>query len=84
MISLSKNTDQVVVALTAYDVEPYDIKNAKEYDPTRPLADRMPGGVGIHLVKKFIDEIDYDYKNGKSIITLVKYLEKSHVRDNDE
>jgi anti-sigma regulatory factor (Ser/Thr protein kinase) len=35
--------------------------------------------VGIHLVKKFIDEIDYEYQDGTSKITLIKYLEKRNV-----
>jgi serine/threonine-protein kinase RsbW len=79
LIDLSKDANKVIVALTDYEVEPYDIKQAKAYDPMQPLDDREPGGVGIHLVKKFIDEIDYNYQDGTSKITLVKYLEKRNV-----
>lgn len=78
-ISLSKDADQVVIELLNPDVESFDIHKAKEYDPSRPLQDREPGGVGIHLVKKFINKIEYDYKDGISKITLIKYLEKPHV-----
>jgi len=74
LIDLSKEANKVIIALTDYEVEPYDIKQAKAYDPTQPLEDREPGGVGIHLVKKFIDEIDYEYRNGTSKITLIKIV----------
>jgi anti-sigma regulatory factor (Ser/Thr protein kinase) len=79
LIDLSKDANKVIVALTDYEVEPYDIKQAKAYDHKQPLAEREAGGVGIHLVKKFIDEIDYEYQDGTSKITLIKYLEKKDV-----
>jgi anti-sigma regulatory factor (Ser/Thr protein kinase) len=72
LIDLTKDANKVIIALTDYEVEPYDIKQAKDYDPTQPLEDREAGGVGIHLVKKFIDEIDYEYQDGTSKITLIK------------
>lgn len=74
LIELKKDTNKVIVALTDYEVEPYDIKQAKAYDPTQPLEDREAGGVGIHLVKKFMDDIDYEYQNGTSKITLIKII----------
>ncbi len=74
LINLTKETNKVIVSLTDYDVEPFDIGDAKAYDPTQTLEDRKPGGMGIHLVKKFMDEIDYKYQDGTSKITLAKYL----------
>lgn len=79
LIDLTKDANKVVVTLTDYEVEPYDINIAKEYDPNQPLEERKPGGMGIHLVKKFMDEIDYHYQNGTSKITLIKYLERKNV-----
>ncbi|MBN1480633.1 ATP-binding protein [candidate division KSB1 bacterium] len=78
-ISLAQDADQVVIELFNPDAESFDIHQAKEYDPSLPLNKREPGGVGIHLVKKFINKIEYDYKDGISKITLIKYLEKPHV-----
>ena len=78
-ISLSKHANKIIIKLTDYEVEAYDINQAKKYDTDQPLEDREPGGVGIHLVKKFIDEIDYEYQDGTSKITLIKYLEKKDV-----
>ena len=84
LIHLSRDANKVIVTLTEYDVESYDIKITKEYDPTQPLEDRKLGGVGIHLVKQFIDEIQYEYQDGKSTIILFKYLENYHARDKNE
>lgn len=74
LIDLSKDANKVIVALTDYEVAPYDIKQAKVYDSTQPLAEREAGGVGIHLVKKFMDKIDYEYQDGTSKITLIKII----------
>jgi serine/threonine-protein kinase RsbW len=81
LIMLSMKANQVIVVLTEYQVEPFDINKTQAYDPTQPLAVRHAGGVGIHLVKKIIDKIDYQYQNGTSKITLIKHLEKIYVRD---
>lgn len=72
LIELSKVDNNAIVTLIDYEAELYDIKQAKTYDPTQPLENRKPGGMGIHLVKKFIDEIDYEYQDGTSKITLIK------------
>ncbi len=79
LIELAQKTDRVSVVLTDFGSRPYDINNSADYDPDQPLENRKPGGVGIHLVKKFINEINYDYQDGTSTITLIKYLEKPHV-----
>jgi len=52
----------------------------KEYNPlsreapdtSLPLEDREIGGLGILLVKKNIDTIDYEYREGKNILTIKK------------
>lgn len=50
------------------------------FSPTEPdkesILDRIrtktPGGLGIFLMHHLVDEVDYDYKNGRSVIRLVK------------
>ena len=32
------------------------------------------GGLGIFMVKKTMDEVFYEYKNKKNIITITKYI----------
>ncbi len=79
MIQLRADQDKVVVTLTDSDVEPFDITKFTPKSLDRPLAEREPGGLGIHLVRAFMDEVDYEYENRQSRITLTKYLGKANV-----
>ena len=44
-------------------------------DTNLPLEERQVGGLGIHLVKKLMDKIDYEHVDGRSTITMIKNLE---------
>ena len=74
-ISLHREREQVEVTLTDFDVEPFDITRMKEVQIDRPLAERKPGGLGIHLVRKMVDSISYSYDNRTSRTTFIKRLE---------
>jgi sigma-B regulation protein RsbU (phosphoserine phosphatase) len=43
-------------------VEPFDPTTAPEVDVQLPLAERKPGKLGIHLVKRLVDSIEYAYR----------------------
>lgn len=77
-VNLSIDSDKLIVSIVDYDVEPFDIRQIEAYDFRKKLNERRVGGLGIPLVKKMMDRIDYEYKNRQSNITLVKYLEKEH------
>lgn len=77
-VNLSMESDKLIVSIIDYDVEPFDIRQTGAYDFRKKLNERRVGGLGIPLVKKMMDKIDYEYKNRQSRITLVKYLEKEH------
>jgi serine phosphatase RsbU (regulator of sigma subunit)/anti-sigma regulatory factor (Ser/Thr protein kinase) len=51
----------VDVALIDRDVEPFDITRAPDVDIGKPIEEREPGGLGLHLVKQMADRVDYDY-----------------------
>jgi phosphoserine phosphatase len=51
----------VQVALTDYDVEPFDMTAAPDADVTLPLDQRRPGGLGIHLVRRLVERLAYEY-----------------------
>ena len=74
-IALDNSHRKLIVTLTDPDCERFDLRNAPEPAIHQPLSDRKPGGLGIHLVKKMVDTVDYTYVNRKSTITLTKYLE---------
>lgn len=39
-----------------------------------PLEQRQPGGLGIYLVKKYMDEYGYEYRDEHNIVTLRRKL----------
>ena len=53
---------------------PYDPLRAAEPDITLSAEERNLGGLGIYMVKKSMDEITYEYKDGKNIMSIKKKL----------
>lgn len=53
---------------------PYD--PLKKIDPDTSLsADERPiGGLGVYMVKKTMDDIDYEYRDGKNILRIKKCI----------
>ncbi|MCR5388168.1 MAG: ATP-binding protein [Lachnospiraceae bacterium] len=56
--------------------KPYNPLEKEDPDVTLPVEDRPIGGLGIFLVKKNMDSVDYEYKDGKNILTIKKEIEK--------
>ncbi len=74
-ISLNKDGNKLILCLTDYDVGYFDITKLKEVDISQSLQERKAGGLGLHIVKQMVDEMDYEYKNRNSRITIIKHLE---------
>lgn len=55
---------------------PFDPTKKEEVDTTLSVEKRPIGGLGIHLVRRIMDEIAYDYADHKNILTLRKKLKK--------
>lgn len=55
---------------------PFDPTKKEEVDTTLPAEQRPIGGLGIHLVRRIMDEIVYDYKDGMNILKLKKNIKK--------
>lgn len=53
---------------------PYDPLKAVDPDITLSAEERQIGGLGIYMVKKSMDEITYEYKDGKNILSIKKKL----------
>jgi serine/threonine-protein kinase RsbW len=51
----------------------FDMNLADDPDITLTVEEKNIGGMGIYLVKHFMDEVRYERKNGKNILTLIKY-----------
>ncbi len=51
----------VEVNLIDTDVEPFDVTAAPDADVTLPLQQRQPGGLGLHLTRRLVDDLNYEY-----------------------
>ena len=74
-IEIEKEGRNLKVNLIDYGGDEFDVTKTKEVDVTRRLEERKVGGLGLHLVKKMIDTLEYKYSNGESRITFTKNLE---------
>ncbi len=53
---------------------PYDPLAKPDPNMKIPLRERKKGGLGIYMVKKSMDDISYEYKDGKNILTIKKMI----------
>jgi len=60
--------------LVADDGIPFNPFEQDEPDMDAPISQRELGGMGIHLVKKFMDEYSYQRLEERNVVTLLKYL----------
>jgi Anti-sigma regulatory factor (Ser/Thr protein kinase) len=54
--------------------KPFDPLAAEEADTSGAMFIEKPGGFGIHLVKNTMDDVEYEYKEGKNILKIKKNL----------
>jgi serine/threonine-protein kinase RsbW len=77
LISIAKDSNKLIISLTDYDVEPFDITDTKDVNPNQSLEERRIGGLGLYFVMKMMDNVTYEYKDRQSKITLIKQLRES-------
>ena len=53
----------VEVTLTDYDVEHFDVTQAPDANIDLPIEERRPGGLGLYLIRRLVDSLQYDYSN---------------------
>ncbi len=53
---------------------PYDPLAKSDPDTSLSVEDREIGGMGIFIVKKSMDLVNYEYKDGKNILTIKKTI----------
>ncbi len=53
---------------------PYDPLAKEDPDVTLSAEEREIGGLGIYMVKKSMDKITYEYKDGSNVLTIWKKI----------
>jgi serine/threonine-protein kinase RsbW len=67
----------VTCSLVDPDSERFDINAMPDANVHLPVEQRRPGGLGIHLIRRMVDSIDYDYAGRRSRITFRKTLNRA-------
>ena len=75
-IEMIADGDNMIFTITDSGT-PFDPTQKEEVDTTLSAEERPIGGLGIHLVRKLMDTISYQYVDNKNILTLKKKLNKA-------
>ena len=54
---------------------PYNPLKKDPPDFSIPLEEREIGGLGIFMVKEYMDEVEYEHAGGENILTVMKLIE---------
>ena len=72
-VEVTENPMAVVITFIDNGV-PYNPLAKADPNVSLPADERQIGGLGIFMVKKSMDEINYEYKNGQNILTIKKHI----------
>lgn len=72
-IEIEPDTANSCVKITFEDQGiPYNPLAHEDPDVTLSAEERSVGGLGIFMVKKSMDDMSYEYKDGKNLLTITK------------
>ena len=81
VIRVTVHEDPRSAEITFIDkVKQYDPLAKEEPDVTLSAKERKKGGLGIFMVKNTMDNVSYEYKGGKNILTIKKNLNQPNQR----
>jgi serine/threonine-protein kinase RsbW len=75
-IQIRQSDSQIIVVIEDQGKEFNPLK-MKAADTASKIEKRPIGGLGIHLTRNFIDEIQYKYENKKNCLTLIKLIREN-------
>ena len=72
-VRLERFRDPTGVAITFTDSgTPFDPLKQKDPDVSLTAEERRIGGLGIYMVKKTMDDVKYEYRDGQNHLTIIK------------
>lgn len=72
-VKYNRDDDNIYLTFTD-DGSPYNPLEKEDPDITLSAEEREIGGLGVFMVKKIMDNIDYKYEDGKNILKLTKKI----------
>lgn len=72
-VEVSENPMAVIITFID-EGKPYDPLAKEDPDITLSAEEREVGGLGIYMVKKSMDDVVYEYKDGRNILKIKKSI----------
>lgn len=69
--------DENPLKITAQFIDwgiPFNPLKKEDPDISQDIEKKVLGGLGIFLIKKYVDHMEYEYQDGKNILTIQKIL----------
>lgn len=77
-MAVELETESNVLTMTVTDDgPPFDPTTSPQADICKPLNERCPGGLGIHLVRHYTESIDYRREDGNNVVRMTKNIKGS-------
>ena len=73
-LAIEHANGELVCRLSDPDSGFFDVTAAPDVDVNAPAEQRRPGGLGLHLIRRLVDSVAYDYSGRRSLITFTKRL----------
>jgi anti-sigma regulatory factor (Ser/Thr protein kinase) len=70
-IEIAAIPEGVEVTLTEPEASRFDVTKAPPVDITLPAVQRRPGGLGLHLIPRLADSVQYAYSEGERCSRIV-------------
>jgi serine/threonine-protein kinase RsbW len=68
-VAVRRDGDAIFVELSD-EGSPFDPTAAAEPDVSMPLSERSPGGLGLLLMRRMVDELNYRRDGHRNVVTL--------------
>jgi serine/threonine-protein kinase RsbW len=70
-VTLTAEENGCLTTVISDDAVAYDPLARPPVDTTASLVDREIGGLGVHFIKKLMDSVQYERRDGRNLLTLV-------------
>ena len=79
LIDVETHDGGVTVTMTDFEADDFDVSRSRKVDIEASLAERKPGGLGLHLIQHMVDTLQYEHRDHRSRIRFTKEVQQSDV-----
>ena len=72
LIEIDAADGRVAVTMTDFEADDFDVSRSRDVDIEASLAERKPGGLGLHLIQHMVDTLEYDHRDRRSRIHFIR------------